>query len=132
MNSGKKRSNMNATHRLGGLIAATVALLVAVSVFGQESGVSKSGFPPPDLAQRARDDANYQRAVTAYRFWYPTVSSEGIFSGMRDSGVRDNQDVQILACGPRQVLFTGNSDTPYGGATLDLKDGPFVIELPPG
>jgi len=34
--------------------------------------------------------------------------------------------------GPRQVGLTLNSDTPYGSATLDLKDGPMVVELPPG
>jgi hypothetical protein len=37
-----------------------------------------------------------------------------------------------MATGPRQVLFTPNSDTPYGFGPLDLKDGPYVIEIPPG
>ena len=31
-----------------------------------------------------------------------------------------------------QVGFTLNSDTPYGAGVIDLKDGPMVIELPPG
>ena len=77
-------------------------------------------------------DADYQRAVTAYRFWYPTVSCEGIFHGNRELGLKDNEDVSIMAAGPRQVVFTANSDTPYGAATLDVKDGPYVIELPAG
>ena len=35
----------------------------------------------------------------------------------------------ILAGGPRHVLFTGNSDTPYMGAVFNLKQyGPMVIE----
>src|SRR5262249_29730587 len=34
--------------------------------------------------------------------------------------------------GPRQVMFTPNSDTPYGFGPLDLKDGPYVVEMPPG
>jgi hypothetical protein len=38
----------------------------------------------------------------------------------------------IAAAGPRQVGFTLNSDTPYGSATLDLSNGPIVIEIPPG
>ncbi|WP_052182833.1 DUF1254 domain-containing protein [Rhizobium sp. YS-1r] len=33
---------------------------------------------------------------------------------------------------PKHVGFTLNSDTPYGGMVLDLRDGPLVIELPAG
>ena len=32
------------------------------------------GFPTEQAAAKLRDDADFQRAVTAYRFWYPTVS----------------------------------------------------------
>ena len=58
--------------------------------------------------------------MTAYRFWYPAVSVEGIFKGNRDAGIEDNKAMGIAAAGPRQVGFTLNSDTPYGSATLDL------------
>jgi hypothetical protein len=94
--------------------------------------VFERGYPTPDTGQQARDDANFERAVTAYRFWYPAVSVEGIFEGNRDAGIEDNKAMGIAAAGPRQVGFTLNSDTPYGSATLDLKGGPMVIELPPG
>ncbi len=90
------------------------------------------GYPTQDASRRARDDADFQRAVTAYRFWYPTVSVEGIFNGNRALGIADNEAVGIAAAGPRQVGFTLNSDTPYGSAALDLKNGPMVIEVPPG
>jgi uncharacterized protein (TIGR03066 family) len=60
------------------------------------------------------------------------VSCEGIFNGNREQGINDNESMIILSAGPRQVVFTANSDTPYGSAALDVKDGPFVIELPPG
>jgi hypothetical protein len=92
----------------------------------------KGGYPTRDATQKAQDDADYQRAVTAYRFWYPTVSAEGIFNGNRTLGIHDNEAVAILAAGPRQVGFTLNSDTPYGSAALDLSKGPMVIALPPG
>jgi hypothetical protein len=90
------------------------------------------GYPTKDGAQRARDDADFQRAVAAYRFWYPTVSCEGIFNGGRVAGVRDKEAVMIMAAGPRQVFFTANSDTPYAGGVVDVTDGPVVIEIPPG
>ena len=90
------------------------------------------GYPTADTARRARDDADRQNAVVAYRFWYPAVSVEGIFNGNRAVGIQDNEAMGIAAAGPGQVGFTLNSDTPYGSATLDLKNGPIVIEMPPG
>jgi len=90
------------------------------------------GYPTPEAADLARYDADFQRAVTAYRFWYPTVSVEGIFNGNREIGIADNEAVGIASTGPLQVGFTLNSDTPYGAAALDLTDGPMVIELPAG
>ncbi|MEP9375963.1 DUF1254 domain-containing protein [Aquabacter sp. CN5-332] len=92
----------------------------------------EKGYPTAQAAKQAYDDADFQRAVTAYRFWYPTVSMEGIFNGNRALGLEDNAAMAIMAAGPRQVGFTLNSDTPYGAAALDLSRGPMVIELPPG
>jgi hypothetical protein len=90
------------------------------------------GFPTSDATKKARDDADYQRAVTAYRFWYPTVSCEGIFNGNREIGIRDSEGLALMSAGPCHVLFTANSDTPYGFGAIDLKDGPWVVKLPPG
>ena len=39
------------------------------------------GYPTRDTTLRARNDADMQRAIVAYRFWYPAVSNEGIFNG---------------------------------------------------
>ncbi len=89
-------------------------------------------FPSAEDTQRAREELDYQRAITAYRFWYPTVSMAGIFNGSREVGLRENETALLMAVSPAQVFFTPNSDTPYGGATVDLSSGPFVVELPPG
>ncbi|MGD0442675.1 MAG: DUF1254 domain-containing protein [Edaphobacter sp.] len=89
------------------------------------------GYPSGDV-QKANDDNAFSRAVQAYHFWYPTVSNEGIFQGFRDVGVRDNEAIGVANAGPRQVAFTANADTPYGVAVLDLSQGPWVIEMPPG
>ncbi|MFJ2992462.1 DUF1254 domain-containing protein [Pandoraea sp. NPDC087047] len=92
----------------------------------------EKGFPTAKAAQHASDDADFQRALIAYRFWYPTVSVEGIFNGNRAVGIADGQQWGIASTGPRQVGFTLNSDTPYGSGVLDLSNGPMVVELPPG
>ena len=72
----------------------------------------ENGYPTSEATKKAQDDADYQRAVTAYRFWYPAVSAEGIFNGNRALGMQDNETLGISAAGPRQVGFTLNSDTP--------------------
>jgi len=91
-----------------------------------------NGYPTAEASAKARDDADFQRAVTAYRFWYPSVSVEGIFNGNRAAGIEDNKAMGIAAAGPRQLGFTLNSDTPYGSAVLDLAQGPIVLEIPAG
>ena len=90
------------------------------------------GFPTPAATHRARADETLQRAIVAYRFWYPTVSVEGILNGNRAAGIEDGKQWGIAAAGPRQVGFTLNSDTPYGSAVIDLSQGPVLIDLPPG
>ncbi len=96
------------------------------------SQMSPAGFPAPDDVQRLYDEAYLNRAVQAYRFFYPTVSGAAIFRGTTEAGVVENKVFGVLDTKPLHVGFTLNSDTPYGPILLDLSAGPFVIELPPG
>ena len=70
--------------------------------------------------------------MIAYRFWYPTISIEGVFAGWREAGIEDSVAVALIAIDPQLVIYTPNSDAPYLVGSLDVKDGPMVIELPPG
>ena len=91
---------------------------------------SPAGFPTPEQVQRVGDEASLSRAIQAYCFFYPTVSMEGTMHGQREAGAEDNKAAIVMACEPRHWLFTGNSDTPYLGAVLDLKQaGPMVVEV---
>ncbi|HEY1922998.1 MAG TPA: DUF1254 domain-containing protein [Tepidisphaeraceae bacterium] len=90
------------------------------------------GFPTADTAQRAYDDADLNRAIEAYRFFYPTVSGSAIFKGNAKLGIIPNKVFGTLDSQPKHVGFTLNSDTPYAPLILDLSDGPIVVELPPG
>jgi len=98
------------------------------------SGVPRppAGFPTSIETQRMYDDADLNRAIQAYRFFYPTVSAAAIFKGNAAVGIVDNKVFAVLDSKPRHVGFTYNSDTPYGPIQLDLSAGPFVIELPEG
>ena len=90
------------------------------------------GYPTPDTIRKAYDDADYCRAVQAYKFFYPTVSFEGTWRGNIEQGAVPNKRFPLLEGTPFQLVFTPNSDTPYSGLPLDLSNGPMVVELPPG
>src|SRR5262252_6924224 len=92
----------------------------------------KNGFPTPETAQLAFDDADLNRAIEAYRFFYPTVSGAAIFKGNAKIGIVPNKVFGTLDTKPMHVGFTLNSDTPYAPLIMDLSDGPMVVELPPG
>ncbi len=64
------------------------------------------GFPPGDTAQKAYDNAGLNRAIEAYRFFYPNVSIMGLFKGFEKIGAKDNQSFFMLEGRPSGVLFT--------------------------
>jgi hypothetical protein len=92
----------------------------------------EGGYPSEDTTKRAYDDADLNAAITAYKFFYPTVSILATWKGNVAAGLTANNQFMIMEGSPKQFVFTPNSDTPYEGANIDLSDGPIVIELPPG
>jgi len=92
----------------------------------------KGGYPAATTVQRAYDEADLNRAIQAYRFFYPTVSIVGTWKGNLKGGVVPNKVFALLEGTPNQLVFTPNSDTPYAGVALDLNIGPIVVEFPPG
>jgi hypothetical protein len=92
----------------------------------------KGGYPDDKTIRRAYDEADLNRAITAYRFFYPTVSIIATWKGNLKGGVVPNKVFALLEGTPNQLVFTPNSDTPYAGLALDLSIGPIVVEFPPG
>ena len=97
-----------------------------------ERYVFEGGYPTTETVQRAYDDADLNRAVSCYRFFYPTVSILATWKGNLEAGMVPNKVFGILEGTPQQLVFTPNSDTPYAGLPLDMSGGPMVVELPPG
>jgi hypothetical protein len=114
------------------LISLVVGVLSWSNVCAAEDSRFPGGYPTPEAAQKAYDELDLNRAVHAYRFFYPTVSSAAIYKEMIRIGVEPNRKFGFLDTQPRHVGFTLNSDTPYGGILLDLDVGPLVIEVPEG
>ena len=74
------------------------------------------GYPTPQTAQKAYDDSDLNTAITAYKFFYPTVSIAATWKGNVAAGLTTNNQFIILRGSPKQFVFTPNSDTPYGGS----------------
>ena len=88
-------------------------------------------FPAQPSAEMAHREQDRRRALEAYHYFYPTVLLESIARGTRAAG--GNKAAMLVMAQPRHVGFTLNSDTPYAGGILDLREsGPIVVELPPG
>jgi hypothetical protein len=94
--------------------------------------VFRGGFPTPETTHNAYADSDLNRAIEAYKFFYPTVSFSAGFEAMEKAGIKANGGAGLMEGSPKQLVFTPNSDTPYGMVPLDLKAGPVVVEMPPG
>jgi len=90
------------------------------------------GYPTEATKKKAYDDADLTRAIQAYKFFYPTVSGEGLVKGNDSIKITPNKSFGTLDTKPGQIGFTLNSDTPYGPIPIDLSDGPMVIDIPKG
>ena len=73
---------------------------------------SPAGFPASDEVQGLFDEADLNRAVETYRFFYPTVSGAANFKVDAEVGIVDNKVLALLDSKPRHAGFTYNSDTP--------------------
>ena len=90
------------------------------------------GFPTAGTIDRVRDETDLFRAVSAYRFFYPSVSIYTVYKGNLRSGAVPNRAFVTVMDSLRMRCFTPNSDTPYAGLLFDVSEGPMVLELPPG
>ncbi len=93
------------------------------------------GFPNKETTQKVYDNLDFMRGVETFLTFIPAASVEAMRRGMIEMGAtKSNQGVlleQLLDSSP--LFLTGNTDTVYASVILDLeKDGPTVVEIPPG
>ena len=64
------------------------------------------GHPTPETVQKAYDDADLNRAIQAYRVFYPTISGAAIFKGNAKIGVIPSKSFGTLDTQPKHVGYT--------------------------
>lgn len=89
-------------------------------------------LPSAEEVVRIRREALLNRAIEAYKFFYPTVSMALNFEALEEYGARANRGFLIQLTTPDIVTLTQNSDTVYGLGMVDVSAGPVVVELPAG
>jgi hypothetical protein len=92
------------------------------------------GQPDPETVKKAYDNLDYVRGVEAFLSGMPAASVYALCEGLSGAGVKRNGSIGIMEdlMDARSVFLTGNSTTVYVLMCLDLKDGPVVVEVPPG
>jgi hypothetical protein len=91
------------------------------------------GFPDDATAAMVYDNLDFQRGVQAYLAALPAVSIAGFLKGFSEFG-SVNQTVLISEqlLDAKSLFLTANTTTVYNMLYLDTKDGPLVLEIPPG
>ena len=93
------------------------------------------GIPTVDTATALFDHLDFLRGVEVFLSCVPAASLEAMHRGMVELGLDACNKVAIadrlLDFDP--LFLTGNTDTVYASAILDLeRDGPTVVEIPKG
>ena len=93
------------------------------------------GFPDDATKKAARRQVDLGRGVQTFLNFMPAASLEMLYVGHRDGyGMQPNRDIGLFEelMSSTSLWLTGNTDTVYASAFLDLSDGPVVVEVPPG
>jgi hypothetical protein len=93
------------------------------------------GIPTRETADAIYNNLDYIRGVETFLNGLPAASLEAIRRGQAGLGLEHSSQVLIFdeLMDSNALFLTGNTDTVYVSAFLDLKkDGPTVIEVPAG
>ena len=93
----------------------------------------ESGYPTDKTVQKLYDELDFQRAVQAY-LWALPMASYGAMADEHIGQGSGSSAVLVLdkSGEQQQLVLTANQDTVYMSGVLDLRNGPMVMELPPG
>ncbi len=93
------------------------------------------GIPTQETADAIYNHLDYIRGVETFLNGIPAASLEAFRRGQAGLGLKNSNQVLIFdeLMDSNSLFLTGNTDTVYVSAFLDLKkDGPTVIEVPAG
>ena len=91
----------------------------------------QTGYPTDATIRKLYDELDFQRAVQAYIWAVPMISmAQWRWSHENELGAKNGEIVVIESYKDRIGGLTYNATTPYVLPFIDLKDGPWVLEMP--
>jgi hypothetical protein len=93
------------------------------------------GLPDQDTVAKVYENLDRMRATQAFLDMVPLASIEAMRRGMVSAGVDASHKIMLYnnLMDSNSLFLTGNTDTIYALGLLDLqRDGPTVVEIPPG
>ncbi len=91
----------------------------------------EDGAPTAKTASQVFDAIDFARALNVYNNSFRGASAYALRQGFQSIGAKDNDIVIFSSLMNSESLFlTANADTVYYMGTIDLSNGPMVIEQP--
>jgi len=93
-----------------------------------------NGVPDQKTIQLVYDQIDFVRGIEAFLAGMPATSVYALCEGFDQAGFKRNQGIGIIEdlMDARSLFLTPNTTTVYVFLCLDLKDGPMVMQVPPG
>src|SRR5215813_2493728 len=122
--------------------AAAASMTLSIGSFAQANRFEELGnlpfstdYPTEETAQRLHDELLFERGVQSYLWALPAINMWAMKQGSeaRFGAGYNVLPVWMQRLNAKTLVTTPNSDVIYAMGYVDLgKDGPLVIELPPG
>ena len=124
---------MRNSKRMKSIVALVAMAALATTATAQEFKF-EAGYPTDESSHALYDEMDYQRAVQAYIWATPMLNAMGMRAGFHRYGVTEhNRKLLVFEYSllPQHIWMTANSTTPYLWPMFNVKDGPWVVEIPP-
>jgi hypothetical protein len=94
----------------------------------------RDGAPDPATVERAYDQLDFSRGIEAFLRGMSATSVQAACRGLEQAGVARNRGIGITEnlLDASSLFLTPNTTTVYVMACLDLRQGPMVLQVPPG
>ena len=91
------------------------------------------GLPSDETVKKVYDYLDTARGVDAFLNGMPAASIYAFLEGMKETGIGTySMGITEGLADARSLLLTPNTTTIYCVAEINVKDGPAVMEIPPG
>ena len=92
------------------------------------------GLPDDATIQKVYDNLDFVRGVEAFLLGMPAASIQAMRRGYIEAGFPPNQGFGISEslADARSLFLTPNTVVVYCWGNIDVKDGPMVLQVPPG